>query len=245
MSDTTCTLTNNSSAGKNEASGPSPSTLSDDEEESSVLADLLAMFPTLDQEVILTVLQAYDGRIQEAVEHLISSNYHQDEPVRLLPIPQSRGDCSLDLVRDMEGQFSEDIGGLPEVLPRFIYDDDTLEGGDEGNNSDNDGNQSGEELRNVAGNYSYEHVSPQRQNFRFDDPDEEDPLPTYEEACTEGGGSGVEGDREEVLPSNLGGNSINPGSAPLGDIRQTNMKPNMKPGECKKSIYMYIKLANS
>lgn len=147
---------------------------SEDDEDSSMLADLVAMFPSLDHEVIVSVLQAHDGCIQAAVEYLMSSSSQSAEGDGQ---PTDTGYSALGMgyfepACDMVGQFSDDIGGLPELLPRCLYEDEPP-----------DEDERGEvEVRGHGG------VAEERSNS--DPPSgypdvEDDPLPSYEEACRE------------------------------------------------------------
>lgn len=140
---------------------------SDEDEESSMLANLLAMFPSLEHEVIVTVLRAHDGRVQAAVEYLMNSTTDPTQEMGgavglALPIHS-------DPARDMVGQFSDDIGGLPEMLPTFLFDREE----DETNSEEGSARFLEEPEPNSP--------SPPQdggQGFIVDEP-----LPTYEEAC--------------------------------------------------------------
>ena len=83
-----------------------------DDEDSSVLEDLRAMFPLLDEEVLTTVLQTHEGRVEGAIDYLMAMNSQQAEGVEdVMPEPALQS-------------FSEDIGGLPELIPSFVDEDD-------------------------------------------------------------------------------------------------------------------------
>ena len=83
-----------------------------DDEDSSVLEDLTAMFPLLDQEVLTTVLHAHEGRLEAAIDYLMAMNCQRAEGVGdVMPDPAPQ-------------RFMEDIGGLPELIPSFINDDE-------------------------------------------------------------------------------------------------------------------------
>lgn len=141
------------------------------DEDSSILADLTSMFPSLDHDVIVTVLQAHDGRIQAAVEYLVTAGEQAMSGANLPLLHTDHTALGLyDPARDMVGYFSEDIGGLPEVLPAILCEGDTSPpspnqssegGGSEGRESD------GSPILLQQGD------------------DDNDPLPTYEEACQE------------------------------------------------------------
>ena len=144
---------------------------SDEDEESSMLANLVSMFPSLDHEVVVSVLQAHNGCIQAAVEYLMSNNAdHQD-----VQEVGGASDSALDPARDMVGQFSDDIGGLPEVLPSFLFD-----------HTEDDEGTSTEDNIQFAGSRGHSPgdspLPPQDGSQGFID----EPLPTYEEACAEG-----------------------------------------------------------
>ncbi len=155
-------VSNNSRREENQASAYT----SDEDEDSSMLADLLAMFPSLDHDVIVSVLQAHDGRLQAAVEYLMSSS--GADHTQGMGGGAAAGDMGLGPARDMVGQFSDDIGGLPEMLPTFLFDRD------ERTQSEDD--------PPFVEDLQEERVSPlppQDGAQGFID----EPLPTYEEAC--------------------------------------------------------------
>ena len=165
------TLSSESTGGGDidEANGSALYPLSDDED-SSIVADLIAMFPTLDHEVIVTVLQAHEGRLQATVDYLMSTN-SGEEPGRGENSNHSARNGYLDPAHDLIGQFSEDIGGLPELLPRYLCDrEDEWEDKDRNSIDDKD---------DVEQDYS----TPGQAHRSFDP--EDDPLPTYMEACSE------------------------------------------------------------
>lgn len=147
-------------SGNNKNSGSAAYRCSD-EEDSSILADLAAMFPSLDHDVLVSVLQAHGGRVQTTVEYLLTNNCGGPRP----PVSS----VSVDPAQDMLGLFSvEEIGGLPEILPRFACEEGREDTGDDGSNNES---QSVGEVQEM-GTQSQEDVIP-----------DNDPLPTYAEAC--------------------------------------------------------------
>lgn len=159
----------------NQASGPVPYSPSEDGY-SSMLADLVAMFPSLDYEVIVTVLQAHDGRIQATVEYLMTANTENGEVTPVHTEDLVLG-C-LNPARDMVGQFSDDIGGLPEVLPRFLCEGEVE---DEDLSAEEGEVESGGEDSSTGDAHSHSPMPPQGSHGFVDT----DPLPTYDEACRE------------------------------------------------------------
>lgn len=131
---------------------------SSDDEESSNIADLSAMFPTLDHDIILTVLQSHHGRLDAAVDYLMAASSVGGDG----HTPSQSGIETMYPAHDMEGRYSEDIGGLPEVVPTFEYD------------NEDDETETDEESTSSLDS------SPEPDNNVLD---EDDPLPTYEEAC--------------------------------------------------------------
>lgn len=85
-----------------------PSLLSGCNGESSVLLDLNAMFPSLDHEVIVTVLQAHEGRVEAVVDYLMNV--------------VGGGGEEVDEEEELQGPFSDDIGGPPEIVPSFLQE---------------------------------------------------------------------------------------------------------------------------
>lgn len=80
-----------------------------DDDESSVLLDLSAMFPSLDHEVVVTVLQAHEGRVEAVVDYLmriVAGGGEEEEE------------------EELQGPFNDDIGGPPEIVPSFLQEDD-------------------------------------------------------------------------------------------------------------------------
>lgn len=154
--------------------------------DSSMLADLTAMFPSLEHEVIVTVLAAHEGRIQAAVEYLMTTD-DQARSEASLPLLSMDHTASYDPARDMVGQFSVDIGGLPEMLPAILCEGDlSLASSARTEREDEQGNE-----RELEGGGPGElSVQP--------DSDGEDHLPTYEEACRESSGNPLipEGDSD-------------------------------------------------
>ena len=223
-------------AESNEASGPVSYVPSDDEDEdSSILADLTAMFPTLDHEVIVTVLHAHNGRIQAAVEYLMATSQDNDE-LRLMPLKGAQTSHSRDPAYDMRGQFSEDIGGLPELLPRFMYEDNE----DSTNNEDSGRIVSEIEEPAINEEESSHSFQPLTQETSVLLDSDDDPLPTYEEACVgreppppsasnyEARASSIE-DRDSTL------------SHPMKDMRQSTTGDDVI-GQSKKSKSCWYKI---
>ncbi len=129
--------------------------------DSQCLAELSTMFPNIDYHVLVSVLQAHNGRMDTTVEYFMvtsNTNYVTED------FSSTRIDFTENPSQDMVGQFSEDIGGLPEMLPSFIYDtQDTLYTSDEDSSFTRSRSPSPDSDMNS----------------------EDDPLPTYEEACTD------------------------------------------------------------
>ena len=181
---------------------------SEDDEDTSMLADLVAMFPSLDHEVIVSVLQAHDGRIQAAVEYLMSSSSEDNGQLANTAL----GTGYFEPAHDMVGQFSDDIGGLPELLPRCLYEDESPDEEEEGEGGHG---SVAEECSNSDSPPGYLDV-------------EDDPLPTYEEAC-----------REQLLSqsqSSLNANLVEPQdeTEPLGAAgRSSPILPKLLAGQHK------------
>ena len=135
--------------------------------DSQSLAELSTMFPDVEYTVLVSVLQAHNGRLDTAVEYFMENSHsthvhHIDHPVDIHD-DANAGHLLDDPSRDMIGQFSGDIGGLPEMLPNFIYNaEDTQSSSDEDS--------------------EFLQHSPTPDS---DIDSEDDPLPTYEEACTD------------------------------------------------------------
>ena len=83
----------------------------EDDDESSVLLDLSAMFPSLDHEVVVTVLQAHEGRVEAVVDYLMR-------------IVAGGGEEEEEVEEELQGPFTDDIGGPPEIIPSFLQEDD-------------------------------------------------------------------------------------------------------------------------
>lgn len=145
------------------------------EDNSSTLADLVSMFPSLDHDVVLMVLEAHNGSIEAAVEYLMNTNGGGGATQPLVTAGGGYGTLGyLDPARDMVGQFSADIGGLPEVLPRCLLDDYGVQEGE------------GESDQESQQGRSDGHLLPQQGTVGWLEQDaENDPLPTYSEACRE------------------------------------------------------------
>ena len=118
----------------------------DGEEGSSVLlVDLAAMFPNIDHTELVTVFRSHKGDVDATVDYLMALSLHKESGGVSLT-----SSCAL----DEGGQFSSEIGGLPEVLPSFMTQTD----------SDSD-------EEDVPVNQARDKVN-----------SDEDPLPTYDEA---------------------------------------------------------------
>ena len=139
---------------------PTPSS----NEQSQALAELSTIFPTIDYNVLVSVLQAHSGRMDTTVEYLMDIPIQDSAKETGAILPEEHAGLGQHVVQDMVGQFSEDIGGLPELLPSFLYD-----------NQQEDSSE--DETSSVAMSPS---PSP---DSNVDSAD--DPLPTYEEACTD------------------------------------------------------------
>ncbi len=119
------------------------------------LAELSTIFPNIEYNVLVSVLQANNGQMNTTVEYLI---------VNPNTAEQTSDECTDYELQEMIGQFSEDIGGLPEMLPSFLFDvQDTLCASDEDSSVTHSQSPSPDSDVNS----------------------EDDPLPTYEEACTD------------------------------------------------------------
>ena len=139
---------------------------------SSALADLVSMFPSLDHEVAVMVLEAHNGSIESAVEYLMNTS--GGGPTQ----PSITGYARLDPAQDMVGKFSSDIGGLPEVLPRCLYEDFTRGGKEEEEEEEGSASGIGQLLGSpLEGSNS---LSPRHAKEPLA---ESDPLPSYSEAC--------------------------------------------------------------
>lgn len=153
--------------------------VSDAEDAVDSSADLVAMFPSLDHEVAVMVLEAHSGHIEAAVEYLMSTN-GEGGPTQ----PSVTGYSRLDPAYDMVGQFSADIGGLPEVLPRCLYDDFTPgrreEEEEEEEGEGEDGSSGGAQASGNPVEIGSEYL-PEEGTLSW--LAENDPLPTYSEAC--------------------------------------------------------------
>ena len=133
--------------------------------DSQTLAELSTMFPNVDCTVLVSVLQAHNGRLDTTVEYFMENSHSTDHVDHTVDIHDdtNAGQLLEDPSRDMIGHFSEDIGGLPEMLPNFIYN---TEGAQSSSDEDSD----------------FLQRSPTPDS---DVDSEDDPLPTYEEACTD------------------------------------------------------------
>lgn len=138
---------------------------SDDEgeEDSSMLADLSSMFPALDHCVLVTVLKSHGGDLEATVDYLMALSLQGEDDDLTLP-PDILHQRLMES-EDRYGQFSNEIGGLPEVLPSFMS----------GNQSDSDSDEMEEDAPVT-----------QARSVGNDVNSDEDPLPTYEEAMMEG-----------------------------------------------------------
>lgn len=96
------------------AQGPSI----DSHQISTALADLMTMFPDLDGDVLNSILQAQGGCAAAVVEYLMSGS-SLDEVGRIIG-----GERQAEPAVDMVGEFSDEIGGLPEVLPSLCEKED-------------------------------------------------------------------------------------------------------------------------
>lgn len=132
---------------------------------SSTLADLVSMFPSLDHDVAVVVLDVHNGGLEAAVEYLMNSS--QDGATQ----PMASGYARLDPAQDMVGKFSADIGGLPEVLPRCLYEEITQEG-----------EEDSDEEAELTGRPERSNPLPQQGAHSWLE-QSDDPLPTYAEAC--------------------------------------------------------------
>lgn len=165
------------------------------DETSSTIAELASMFPSLDYDVVVNVLEAHSGRIQAAVDYLMSANGGGVQEDRfsggvggyyslLDPPPAAEEDA-------VAGQFSKDIGGLPIVLPTPLYDEEDSNGGRGTSRQSRSSEGSAGEgtrasTRDVAVRCESPPSSQQLTQASDSDPllvDDNDPLPTYQEAC--------------------------------------------------------------
>lgn len=142
------------------------------EDDSSTLADLVSMFPSLDHDVAVVVLEAHNGCLEAAVEYLMNTNNSDGATQQTIAGGYQRLSY-LDPAHDMVGHFSADIGGLPEVLPRCLYDELPEEGARE--------EEEGGEEAQLSGSSGSSDPLPQEGTLSWLEMN--DPLPTYAEAC--------------------------------------------------------------
>ena len=171
----------------------------DGEEGSSILADLAAMFPNIAYDELVTILRSHGGDIDATVDYLMALSLHKEG-----------GGASLtsSSVLNEEGQFSSEIGGLPEVLPSFMTQTD----------SDSD-------EEDVPVNQARKDVN-----------SDEDPLPTYDEAMDDGEGYRVAG--SILLPVATKQRSLIEGQPPgMGPSKIGNHLTQKKKSKQLSSIY--------
>ena len=149
---------------------------SDNEDEegvdSTILADLASMFPAVQHDELVTVLRSHGGDVDATVDYLMALSLQIESESTALPLNACCGGHA-----EAEGQFSSEIGGLPEILPSFMNQSE----------SDSDDNTEEDVPVNQQPSSTSNHVN-----------SDEDPLPTYEEAMMDGGGYDVAG---AILPT--------------------------------------------
>ena len=92
----------------------------EDEEDSSILADLTSMFPAVAHDELVTVLRSHGGDLDATVDYLMALSLQRESGGASLP-----HDFLREGLVEVEEQFSSEIGGLPEVLPAFMTGDQT------------------------------------------------------------------------------------------------------------------------
>ena len=137
----------------------------EDEEDSSVLADLTAMFPAVAHDELVTILRSHGGDLDATVDYLMALSLQRQSGETGLP-----PDFLHEGLVQAEEQFSSEIGGLPEVLPASMTGDQT---------------DSDSEDEDTPANHA--------QSGGHDVGSDEDPLPTYEEAVIDNEGYTVAG----------------------------------------------------
>ena len=136
------------------------SILSECSDDSSVLLDLSAMFPSLDHEVIVTVLQAHEGRMEAVVDYLMNV---------------VGGGGEGEEAEELQGPFSDDIGGPPEIVPSFLQEPPAEDIGGPP-----------EIVPSFLQEPAAEDIGGPPEivpSFLPAAEDDDDPLPTYEQAC--------------------------------------------------------------
>lgn len=133
------------------------------------------------------MLQSHDGGLEEAVEYLMAMCRAEVEAEGDVEKPREIK-AYQEIHHEFEGQFSEDIGGLPELVPSFIFEPSEEE-------EDEDLSEDIGGPPEVVPSFVYQPTA--------EEVDEYDPLPTYEEACQPVGPAlyplpSVLPDREEV-----------------------------------------------
>ncbi len=119
--------------------------------------------------MIATVLQSHDGRLDVAVDYLMTVCRGEGGRSRE---EGSEVEAYHEIQREFEGQFSEDIGGLPELVPSFIYEPTEEEL--DGQFSEDIGG-----LPELVPSFIYEPIEVAEE----EEEDDFDWLPSYEEAC--------------------------------------------------------------
>ncbi len=104
---------------------------SDDEGgDSSILADLASMFPAIEHSELVTILRSHGGDLDATVDYLMALSLHTEIGGGMNVIHQG-----LEQAEESYGQFSDEIGGLPSIMPCDQTDSDSDEQqGEEGDN---------------------------------------------------------------------------------------------------------------
>lgn len=98
------------------------------------------MFPAVEHSELVTILRSHGGDLDATVDYLMALSLHieaTEGPTNIIHQELMQTDESY-------GQFSDEIGGLPEVLPSFMSsnqtdsdsDEEEEEGGAPGNHGD-------------------------------------------------------------------------------------------------------------
>ena len=99
---------------------------SDDEgADSSILADLAAMFPAVDHSELVTILRSHGGDLDGTVDYLMALSLHTKTGGGMDVVHQG-----LEQDDQLCGQFSDEIGGLPSIMSCDQTDSDSDEDGD-------------------------------------------------------------------------------------------------------------------
>lgn len=145
---------------------------SDDDWTSGALANLAAMFPSLEYDVIVSVLAGHGGSVEAAVEYLMSSFTAAGDTASGFVGMGGGGGGDGDPADVLEFRTGADIGGRPEVVPGFMYEE-------EEEDEEEEEEEEGSEIGSKAGVSSVGGAAVTPPPVMAD---EQDPLPTYEQA---------------------------------------------------------------